>query len=194
MNYIDTTGTEHDSGGVEVAHPAAVAQEVSRAGTGVSLQQMLQDRREKLNTTKETLVPTMLYEKPKISIRYRLVDRREVEAVSEGAQRGAPDQGELMVRLLIDTMVEACLGVYYQMPGMDQFDRLLDMNGAQVMTFQEFAAYLGHDGVGLSPRESVMYCFGGNEFSVGQHAILLNRWFNNTAIKLDQDMLGELAP
>jgi hypothetical protein len=96
-----------------------------------------------------------------------------------------------MFLVIVDTIIASCDGFYLLPDGVPEEDAepLKNEKGDEIIdTYAKFAAELRGEPLG-SQRQAVIYVFGDNDFAVGQHGLLLNRWLSNTGIDIDQELL-----
>lgn len=166
-----------------------------------TLMKQLRAKRLEISETVDTLIPVQIFGGkvegkiiPQVFAKYRLIEREEIEELGRVIRKQTRDQGEQMMRVVVDSLVSACEGFYVQPEGADQPEELKWPDGNHVLTYRDMANYLGYmaaPGHVLQDREAVFYVFGDKEFSVGQHGIAFNRWLNNAGIQIDQEFLGE---
>jgi len=164
-----------------------------------TLAEQLRLRRNEIADTHDVFLPLTGYEKYGVHARHRLMDRAEVEKIGRRVMNETRDRGERNMRVLLDLIVNSTRGFYLKdedRPEDDQYVEIRDdtNGGSHVMTWGMMAHYLGWtpDVQDDNSRVALYYVFGGNEFMVGQYGILLNRWMNNTGLKVDEEFLGEV--
>jgi hypothetical protein len=161
-----------------------------------SLAEQLRLRRTEIADTHDVYLPLTGYEEFGVQVKHRLMDRHEVERIGRRIMAETKDRGERNMRILMDMILSSTQGFYLKDDESDKLQEVLDdtNGGSHVMNWSMFATYLGWkpaDGVGDS-RTALYWCFGANEFMIGQYGILLNRWMNNTGVKVDEEFLGEV--
>jgi hypothetical protein len=158
-----------------------------------TLSDQLRARRTEIAESKDVLLPLTGYEDIGVMVKHRLMERSEVETMGRKVLGETRDRGERNMRILLDTILNSTLGFYVQPDGGEPEQVLDDRNGDRpVINWDEFARYLGWMPTDQGDARSALYwIFGSNEFAVGQYGIMLNRWMGNTAIKVDEEFLGE---
>jgi hypothetical protein len=161
-----------------------------------TLAEQLRLRRSEIAESHDVYLPLIGYEEYGLHAKHRLMDRQEVERLGRKITAETKDRGERNMRILLDMIILSTSGFFLKEDDGDGYRQVLDdRNGeAPVMTWGMLAKYLGWqpDEVDDNARMALYYCFGGNEFMVGQYGILLNRWMNNTGVKVDEEFLGEV--
>jgi len=163
-----------------------------------TLAEQLRLRRSEIADTHEVYLPLTGYEEYGVQVKHRLMDRQEVEKIGRKIMNETRDRGERNMRILLDLIINSTRGFYLKdditgVVSEIKDDRLAEA-GEPVMTWGMFASYLGWtpNGDEDNSRVALFWVFGGNEFMVGQYGILLNRWMNNTGLKVDEEFLGEV--
>jgi hypothetical protein len=160
-----------------------------------TLAEQLRIRRTEIADTHDVLLPLTGYEEYGVHVKHRLMDRPEVERIGRKIMNETKDRGERNMRIMIDMIINSTSGFYVK-EGEEQELQILDdrNNDIPVMTWGMMASYLGWtpNGDNDNSRMALYWVFGGNEFMVGQYGVLLNRWMNNTGVKVDEEFLGEV--
>lgn len=160
-----------------------------------TLAEQLRLRRAEIAEAHEVFLPLTGYEEYGVQVRHRLMDRTEVEKIGRRIMNETKDRGERNMRILLDMIINSTSGFYLK-DGEEQEKQILDdRNGdIPVMNWSMMASYLGWtpNGDEDNSRAALYWVFGGNEFMVGQYGVLLNRWMNNTGVKVDEEFLGEV--
>jgi hypothetical protein len=156
----------------------------------------LRAKRDEIASNTSVLIPLgSAYEDMGVCVKYRLLDRSETDEISKRVRKQvSKDRNEFMFRVLLDSMILACEGFYLRPAGVsdEQATPLRDPAGKEhITTFAQFAAHLREGDPFASHRAAVIYIFGDNEFAVGQHGLLLNRWFSNTGLEVDEELLDQ---
>lgn len=173
----------------ELYSPAIEAPEAPQ-----SLMEQLRLKRAEIAERRETTmaVPGYGADLP-LLVRYRHLDRTEVERVGKRVRgENIRDQGERQMRVMMDMIIAATEGFYVQEPGNEEPTKLTvsDEDKTPITTWPDMAAWLGANGdIGNTPRGSLIFVFANNEFAIGQVGLTLSRWFTNTDIDVDQEML-----
>ena len=152
----------------------------------------LRAKRQEIAERTTTLIPVTGYEEDNIHCKYRLIGRDEADQIAKSVRGQTKDRQEFQYRVLVDTMIAACEGFFIKPLGVDdgQANPLLnEAETEQIDTYYAFALELGAQPEEMSQRRAVKYVFGDNEFAVGGHALLLNRWLGNTGLKIDEELL-----
>jgi hypothetical protein len=178
--------------GLEVEGLATqLAGDLSSADGPQSPLEALRAKRDQIEAHREVLIPIIGYEEMGLKVKYRLVDRGETNAIAKRNKTLQKDQGEFMFMVLVDTIILACEGFYLAPDGVPDEKAELLMNEAKtdpILTYAQMAQELKGEPLG-SQRQAVAYVFGDNEFAVGQHALLLNRWLGNTNLDIDLEAM-----
>jgi hypothetical protein len=181
------------SDAVPLAHEVALGQDDGPK----SLSDQMRERRAEIAEVHECFLPVTGYEQFGLVAKHRLMDRSEVEKIARRIMHETKDRGERNIRILLDIIINSTTGFYLQndeMPDDPPKPILDDRSGdSPVLNWSMFAFYLGwkpSDGDG-DARSAVYWIFAGNEFMIGSYGINLNRWMNNTGVKVDEEFLGE---
>lgn len=161
-----------------------------------SLLEQLAAKRQEISETKEVSIPVPGYdtEPPLLLIRYKLLDGSTLTKMALNLRRqNNTDRWIRALHASIDTFIIACVGFYVDLgdgnpePLTYQGEHLTGFNSklAEALQFKDEL----HESAG--PRDVVMALFGYNDVAITQHAYLLNRWFQNTALDVNQEMLLE---
>jgi hypothetical protein len=176
-----------------LAHEAFTSDEVTKPST---LADQLRARRSEIAKAHDVTLPLTGYEEYGVHVQHRLMDRQEVEKIGRRVMNETKDRGERNMRILIDMILLSTSLFVLKDDDTGEFKPILDdqRGESHVTNWGEFADYLGwappnEDG---GMRSALYWVFGGNEFMVGQYGILLNRWMNNTGVKVDEEFLGEV--
>jgi len=158
-----------------------------------SLAEQLRARRAEIAETKDVLIPLIGYEEMGVTVKHRLMERSEIEAIGRKVIQETRDRTERNMRILLDTILNSTMGFYHQANGAPISPVINDLeDNRQVLNWDEFARYLGWKPGGEGDARSALYfVFAGNEFTIGQYGILLNRWMSNTGLNVDEELLGE---
>ena len=160
-----------------------------------SLADQLRARRTEIAESREVYLPITGYEEFGVFARHKLLEREDIERIGKQVVGETRDRAERNMRILFDTIIYSTVGFYLKTEDEEGYAQIQDdrHGDAHVTTWPEFAYYLGRDESETSNiRGSLYWVFGGNEFSIGQYGILLNRWMSNTGMKVDEDLLGEM--
>jgi len=161
-----------------------------------TLVDQLRQRRSEIADTQEVLLPLTGYDEYGVKVKHRLMDRAEVEKIARRIMQETKDRGERNMRILIDMIIQSTRGFYIHDDETDLDNPILDDRNGEVpvLDWGAMANYLGWNPNGeyADMRLSVYWVFGNNEFMVGQYGIILNRWMNNTGLKIDEEFLGEV--
>jgi len=159
------------------------------------LEQLAAKRRE-ISDTREVDIPVPGYdtEPPLLLIRYRLLDGHELTQIGIRIRR--QQKGDRWMRALnaaLDTFIAACVGIYVDLGEGDV--QPLTYKGEPIHGFTpELAEALQFEDdlpERASTRHIVMGLFANNDVAVTQHSYILNRWFQNTSLDINQEMLLE---
>lgn len=149
----------------------------------------LRAKREEIAGRTTVLIPLPEYEEMGLHVKYRLVGRDEIEPMAKRVRQRTKDKTEQLYQVLVGTMLIACEGFYMKPADLpdDKAEVLTtEVSDEPVETYQHLATELG--GEFTSPVHAVAFVFGDNEFAVGSHAMLLNRWLGNTGINVDAEI------
>ncbi len=151
-----------------------------------SLFDRLRARRDEVAATKTTTIPIPGFEDFGLEAQYRLMEREEVEDIGNRIVKESKDRTERMMLLLTDTIIFALDGFVVREKGKPEPKPLADTTGILVSSWSHMAQELG--GEPADDRAAVLWMFGDNEFAIGQHAILLNRWMGNTSFDVESEL------
>lgn len=160
-----------------------------------SMMDRLRRRRAEVAEAHTTKIPVPLLSDPeqnfRLKVEHRLMDRGETAKIGMRNRRTAKgDRSEFQYLVLLDVIINSTEGFWYQ-EGENE-DRPLENGSGPISRWEELATFLGYDGTSPTARDALTFCFGGNEFAIGDHGFALNRWFSNTGRDVDEEMLGEL--
>jgi len=176
-----------------LVHEITEDEQVKGPGT---LAEQLRLRRAEIADSHEAYFPLTGYEEYGVHARHRLMDRTEIEKIGRRIVNETRDRGERNMRILLDMIINSTSGFYLKDDETGEYQEIRDdRNGSSpVITWGMMAHYLGWDPdeADDNSRIAVYWVFGGNEFMVGQYGILINRWMNNTGLKVDEEFLGEV--
>lgn len=156
-----------------------------------SLMEQLRAKREEIASTRDVFIPITGYEVVGLQARYNLLERPQIVEIGNKVLKETKDRSERQMLILIDTIIQATEGFYTQRTGDSDPVPLEDDAGNHVRLWGQLAQYLG--GQSATARDALHFVFGNNEFAIGGHGIVLNRWMGNTSIDVDSELLGELA-
>jgi hypothetical protein len=178
--------------------PAPLAHEIvtGEAQGPTTLAEQLRVRRAEIADTQEVMLPLVGYEEYGVKVKHRLMDRQEVEKLARRVANETKDRGERNMRILLDMIIFSARGFYIHDEDADEDKPILDDRHGEmpVVDWTSMASYLGWtpNGEYDNARLAVYWVFGSNEFMIGQYGIILNRWMNNTGLKIDEEFLGEV--
>lgn len=161
-----------------------------------SLWDSLSAQREEIAEQRETLIQIQGYTGVDLYARYRLVEGHRLEKIARKAmgKKGGAKIGswEKNLAAALDTMAEACTGIFYQLEGMEE-PKPVTVGGEEILNYGDPKL---REGLKINPavtsvRGVILSLFGNNDLAVSNHAIKLNRWFSNTSAQVDEDFLGE---
>src|SRR5215203_2320450 len=156
----------------------------------------LRARREELASRQDTFITLTGWEEMGLKGKYRLLTREETEEIAKRVRKESRgNRSEFMFRVLVDTLLLACEGFYIDSGTGDiPVPLVSEETQEHVVNFTGLPRNLGADpDIARSPRQSIMYCFADNDFAVGQHGLVFQRWLNNTGVDVDTEFLGELG-
>lgn len=153
----------------------------------------LRAKRDEIASRTDVLIPLgSAYTEMGVCVKYRLLDRAETDEIAKNVRKQTKERNEFMYRVLVDTMLRACEGFYLKPNGLvadEDAEPLKDPRGEEhIKTYNQFAKEMRGEPF-QSARAAVSYIFGDNEFAVGQHGLLLQRWFSNTGLEVDDELL-----
>lgn len=160
-----------------------------------TLAEQLRLRRNEIAETHDVLLPLTGYEEYGLHVKHRLMDRPEVERIGRKIMNETKDRGERNIRIMIDMIINSTSGFFIKEGDALELQLLDDrQSDIPVISWGMMASYLGWNPNGDedNSRMALYWVFGGNEFMVGQYGVLLNRWMNNTGVKIDEEFLGEV--
>ncbi len=161
-----------------------------------SIYDLLKQEAQELADAKEVFIRLNGYEKTGLQVCYRLPESgKELDSI---ARRVGKESKEMFHRNLytsIDTMAWLCNGLYVQPEGVEK-PVMLDPQdvGSPVHFDSRLAELLGMDNPeGMSARSVIRRLFASNDLAILDHAMLLNRWLQNTKADLSLEMwqMGE---
>lgn len=154
----------------------------------------LRVRREEVASHRETLIPLQGYEEMGLKAKYRLVEREETDRIAKNIRSQTKVRDEFMYRMVVETVALAVEGFVLAPDGVsdEQAEPLVDLEGNEVTNYNQLATALGWEpGERASHHRAMLFVFGDNEFAIGSHGLLLQRWLNNTTFEVTQEFLGE---
>lgn len=169
-----------------------VHEQLEDSETPQSPMEALRAKRQEIADRTEVLIPLAGYEEMGLHIKYRLIGRDEADKIAKNVRGQTKDRNEFMYRVIVDTMIAACEGFFLKDDGVDDDHAVPLQNEAKtgaIKTFGEFAQELNGGEPIPTVRLGVLFVFGDNEFAVGGHGLLLNRWLSNTGLEIDQEFL-----
>jgi hypothetical protein len=184
---------------IEVESPELLVHEITdEVDKGPqTLAEQLKQKRQQIAETHDAFFPLTGYEEYGVNVKHRLMDRTEIEQIARRIMNETRDRGERNMRILLDLIANSTLGFFLKDeddPDGDPRPIIDDLRGdTPVMNWGMFAQYLGWNpnGDDDTSRGAMYFVFGNNEFMIGQYGVLLNRWMNNTGLKVDEEFLGE---
>jgi hypothetical protein len=157
--------------------------------SGGSLMHRIRRKRADLAALRTTDIPIAGYGGDLVA-RYRLLDPlvEGKEIVKRTSEQFAKEPAEQTYYGIVDSMLEACVGLYARSHG--ELIPLDDENGYGAMTYSD--ARLGEflDFTAENGRDAVVEVFAGNRNAVIAHGMLLQKWFADPSGELDQRTLG----
>lgn len=164
-----------------------------------SLFDQLASAREETAENRETFIVIPGYESSGMDLlaRYRLVDGPELEEIARRVEgKGKRRQRGLWSKNLsaaLDTMARACTGIYIQRPT-DEEPVPLTVGGEAVSGYGDpnlkTALKIKDESIDTT-RKMIVKVFCDNELAISSHSVKLNRWFQNTGLEVDEELLGE---
>lgn len=159
------------------------------SSSGGSLMDRIRQKRADLAALRTIDIPVAGYGGDLVA-RYRLLDPlvegKEIAERTRG--QFAKEPADQMYYGIVDSMVEACTGLYGR--GHVELVPLDDEDGSGAMTYSDarLGEFLGFEAD--EAREAVLQVFAGNRNAVIAHGLLLQKWFADPSGELDQRTLG----
>jgi hypothetical protein len=140
-----------------------------------SLMEQLRAKRQEVSDTVETFIPIQIFsgeyegeEIPQVFVKYRVIERAEIEAIGKKVRKETRNQGEQMMRVMVDTLIGACEGFYVQPAETDDKEELVwPQDNRPVSDWVDMAQFLGLEpgqAASIGKRNAVFYVFGDKEF------------------------------
>lgn len=154
-----------------------------------------------LEESTDVFIPVPGYESSGLAVNYRLpTSGKELDAIMQRVFKQTKDNYERGINTALDTMISLCLGLWVQLPDMEERQPLdFDKSGIPVRFDDRLPKNLGWE---LPPGETtwrarlvVRKLFANNELAIGTHVEKLQRWLQNTKIDIQSEYwesLGEL--
>lgn len=144
---------------------------------------------------KEVFIRIPGFDQSGIQIKYRLPEgTAELDHISTKVERETKDRIARNLRMIMDTIILLCEGVYYQTEA-EETPQPLDIEGLgePCLIDERLAGYLGMNGDNFTAREVVRVLFGGNEFAIISHGEKLQRWMIDQSADITKEFwqLGE---
>jgi len=157
------------------------------------LEQLAAKRREISDNREVTIVvPGYETDPPLLLIRYKLLDGATLTRLGEKIRRQGKDRWQRALNAACDTFITAVVGFYVDIAGDGNLEPLT-YKGEHITGFTlELAEALQFaDDLPDPPttRSIVMGLFAHNDVAVTQHSFALNRWFQNTSLDVNQEMM-----
>jgi hypothetical protein len=158
------------------------------------LEQLAAKRRE-ISENREIDIPVPGYdsEPPLLLIRYRLLDGQTLTLIGSKIRRQTGDRWHRALNAALDTFIASCVGFYVDLG--DGVVQPLTYKGEHITGFTvdlaealQFTKDLPDN---PTNRHVALGLFAGNDVAVTQHSFMLNRWFQNTSIDINEEMLLE---
>jgi len=154
----------------------------------------LRVRREEVANRREILIGIPAYEDNGLKVKYRLIGRDETDEIAKRVRKQTRDRSEFLYRVVLDTMINACVGFYWARNGTpdELAEPVEDEAGNFIESFRQMADALAWVPAGdPTQRQAALFVFADNEFSLGTHGMQLQRWLNNTNLEVDEDFLQD---
>jgi hypothetical protein len=177
----------------EETAPTPIEEAVQSEPEPENLLEQLAAKRRDVADTRETNIPVPGYdtEPPLLLIRYKLLDGHTLMQMGEKIRRQNKDRWTRALNAAIDTFIGACIGFYYDLG--DGILQPLTYHGEHIRGFtMELAEALNYKQELPEPpttRSIVLGLFANNDVAITQHAFMLNRWFQNTSIDVNTELL-----
>jgi len=149
-----------------------------------------------LAETREVNIPVPGYDRepPRLLVRYRLLEGNEIARLGEKIRRETRNQWQRGVFAAIDTFINAVVGFYYDTG--DGIYNELTYQGEHLTNFDmRLATALGFAGelpAEPTARAVAFALFNNNDAAIAQHNYLLNSWFADTSLDVQNELLGNL--
>jgi hypothetical protein len=160
-----------------------------------NLLEQLAAKRQEISENREVDIPVPGYdmEPPLLLIRYKLLDGHALTQIGRRIRsQGGGDQFSRALNAAVDTFVAACVGMYVDLG--DGQPTPLTYQGEHLKGFTielaealQFADKLPEN---ATSRHVAMGLFGGNDVAITQHSFVLNRWFQNTSLDVNQEFFA----
>lgn len=171
------------------------AEEVLADKEPESLLEQLAAKRAEISGTREVDLPVPGYDTqpPLLLIRYRLLDGNTLTKLGLKVRRQSSDRWTRALNAAIDTFIAACVGIYVDLG--DGVLQPLTYKGEHLTGFTtdlaEALRFANELPENPTMRNVVMGLFANNDVAITQHSFVLNRWFQNTSLDVNQEMLLE---
>lgn len=178
----------------EVA-PTPVEEAIEDGKAPENLLEQLAAKRREISEHREIDLPVPGYdtEPPLLLIRYKLLDGHTLTQIGMKIRRQQGDRWLRALNAALDTFIAACTGFYVDLG--EGIAEPLTYNGEHIrgftMELAEALQFTKDLPENATTRHVAMGLFGGNDVAVTQHSYLLNRWFQNTSIDINEELLME---
>lgn len=156
-------------------------------------------KHQEIAANREVNIPVPGYDKdpPRLLIRYRLLDGQEIGRMGEKIRRETKDNWQRQILAAVDTFIAANIGFYYDLG--DGLLKPLTVRGEHLTRFDldlanafKFRGELPEDDHQVTARQVCLALFNHNDARIALHNYLLNRWFSDTTIDVEAELLGNL--
>lgn len=172
--------------------PAPLVHEITDRSGPQTPMEALRAKRNEAASKRDVLIPVgSAYDEEGLRVKYRLLERPDTDEIAKRVRKQTKDRSEFMFRVLVDTIIAACDGFFLIPDGKTEAEAepLMSEDGSHVIeTYIQFASDLAGEEF-TNHRAAVLYVFGDNEFTAGQHGLLLNKWLGDTSIDIDSELL-----
>jgi hypothetical protein len=125
----------------------------------------------------------------KLVVRYNRVDGKQLDVIGQRVRRQYKKDGERLLWGTVDTMIEACEGLYFRRPESEELVPIdPDHRGIPLRYEERLAQVIGFPSD--SARDVVHGLFAYNDVAITAHGFRLNRWMS-TNESGGEDFLGE---
>jgi hypothetical protein len=155
-----------------------------------SLFDNLREKRAQLGANQTIILSIPGYDNdpPVLMAKYRLMTGKELEDIASKVSRETKDRSERQILAAVDTFINCCEGMYFDM---------MDGKGPQPMKIHD-QAIVGYNSdlaealqfQAETARQVVFQIFADNDIAIMQHNVRLGLWMSNTSRKMDDDFLG----
>ena len=193
-NYIEDQELEQED--VDAGLVSSAVNDDGKPAPANLLESLRQRREEVASDHTVTLsLPGYDQDYPKLYVKYRNVDGKEVDLIARKVQRETKDRWDRQVLSTVDILIEACVGFYVATTSEEEDDPtpLVGPDGTLITGYDHTLSEAFQMNA-QSARDTLFELFGGrkNDIMIMSHGVQLSRWMGNTARRVDEDFLGEV--